>query len=383
MIKKNTDTEEYLEGMEHIQSNIMDQVLSTVSAYDPAKYSKEDVLNAIKKDRLSIEDFGALLSPAAEPLLERIAIRAKLETEKHFGNSIILFTPIYTSNYCENKCIYCGFNRDNQIHRARLSFEDVDKEMKFIAKSGLTEILILTGESKNMSNMEYIGECVKIATKHFSSIGLEVYPTNSQEYHHLHECGADYVTVFQETYDPIRYAELHLAGPKRIFSYRFNAQERALIGGMRGVAFGALLGLGDFRKDAFACGMHGYLIQRKYPHAEISFSLPRLRPFIHNEKDDNPVGEKELLQVALAYRLFMPFAGETISTRERPEFRDNITSICATKMSAGVCVGIGGRADEEKGDEQFNISDPRNVIEIRKALVDRGLQPVFNDYVRI
>ncbi|MFA6680362.1 MAG: 2-iminoacetate synthase ThiH, partial [Candidatus Methanomethylophilaceae archaeon] len=370
-------------GMEHIRSDIMDQVLSAVSTHDPSRYSKEDVLNAITKDRLDMEDFGALLSPAAEPLLEKIAIRARMETEKHFGNSVILFTPIYTSNYCENKCVYCGFNRDNQIHRARLSLEDVDKEMRFIAKSGLTEILILTGESKNMSNIEYIGECVKIATKHFSSIGLEVYPTNSQEYRYLHDCGADYVTVFQETYDPTRYAELHLAGPKRIFSYRFNAQERALIGGMRGVAFGALLGLSDFRKDAFACGIHGYLIQRKYPHAELSFSLPRLRPFIHNEEDNNPVGEKELLQVALAYRLFMPFAGETISTRERPEFRDNITSICATKMSAGVCVGIGGRADKKKGDEQFNISDPRNVIEIRKALVDRGLQPVFNDYVRI
>ncbi|MFA7150455.1 MAG: 2-iminoacetate synthase ThiH [Candidatus Methanomethylophilaceae archaeon] len=382
-MKENTDAEEYPEGMEHIESEIMSQVLDAVSIYDPAEYSREDVENALAKDHLGAEDFGALLSPAAEPLLEKIALRAREETKKHFGNSVILFTPIYTSNYCENKCIYCGFNRDNQINRARLSLEDVDKEMDFIAKSGLTEILILTGESKEMSGLKYIGECVRIAAKHFSSIGIEIYPTNSQGYRYLHECGADYVTVFQETYDPLRYAELHLAGPKRIFSYRFNAQERALIGGMRGVAFGSLLGLGDFRKDAFACGMHGHLIQRKYPYAEISFSLPRLRPFIHNDIDDNPVGEKELIQVAMAYRLFMPFAGETISTRERPGFRDMITRICATKMSAGVCVGIGGRADEEKGDEQFNISDPRNVTEVRKALVDNGLQPVFNDYVRL
>jgi 2-iminoacetate synthase len=369
--------------MEHTPTDIMDKVLRSVGSFDPMSYTISDVSRALGKDDLSVEDFAALLSPAASGSIEEMAVRAKAETRKHFGNSVCMFTPIYTSNYCTNQCVYCGFNCKNQIHRAKLTIEEVDREMGAIAATGLTEILILTGESPAMSDVEYIGECVRTAGKHFRSIGLEVYPMNSSDYAYLRGCGADYVTVFQETYDPERYAELHLSGPKRIFSYRFCAQERALMGGMRGVAFGALLGLGDFRKDAFACGLHAHFLQRKYPHAEISFSLPRLRPCISNEEDDNPVHERELLQVALAYRLFMPFAGETISTRERGEFRDSIVGLCATKISAGVCVGIGGRSEEERGDEQFEISDPRSVEEIRKALVERGLQPVFNDYVRV
>ncbi len=383
MVKEDVDAEEYHDSMEHIGSDIMERVLASTDRFDPSSYDASDVLRALSKDRIDLDDFAALLSPAADSLLERIAAKARDETRKHFGNSICMFTPIYTSNYCVNQCTYCGFNCMNRINRAKLSPDEVEEEMRAISSSGLTEILILTGESRKMSDVGYIGDCVETATRYFSSIGLEVYPMNVGEYRYLHERGADYVTVFQETYDPKRYSELHLGGPKRVFSYRFNAQERALMGGMRGVAFGALLGLGDFRKDSFSCGVHAYLLQRKYPHAEISFSLPRLRPCIANGTDDNPVHERQLLQVALAYRLLMPFAGETISTRECMEFRDNIVGLCATKISAGVCVGIGGHNGKEKGDEQFDISDPRSVEEVRKALIKRGLQPVFNDYVRV
>jgi 2-iminoacetate synthase len=294
-----------------------------------------------------------------------------------------MFTPLYVSNYCDNGCVYCAFSRDNKIQRAKLSPDDITAEMKKIAGSGLAEILILTGESRKMSGVEFIGDCVKEATKHFKTVGVEVYPLNTDEYRYLHECGADYVTVFQETYDPAKYSEVHPFGPKRMFQYRFESQERALMGGMRGVAFGALLGLGDFRKDALACGIHAYLLQRKYPHAEISFSLPRLRPFTNGKYSAETVVEGNLMQIALAYRIFMPFAGQTISSRESPEFRDMIVTLSATRISAGVSVGIGGHAEEKKGDEQFDISDPRNVEEIRQALIKRGLQPVFNDYVRL
>lgn len=383
MSKEYTDVDEYHENMETITSEIMKNVLSYVDEVDFSKFTETDVKNAISTDRLNIVDFAALLSPAAEPFIEEIAQRAKQETFKHFGNSVNIFTPLYVSNYCENGCLYCGFNRDNRIHRAKLSLEEVRSEMKKISESGLTEILILTGESRKMSDVDYIGECIKLATEYFKSIGVEIYPLNSKEYEHLHECGADYVTVFQETYDPEKYAELHPFGPKRIFSYRFNAQERALIGKMRGVSFGALLGLGDYRKDSFACGIHAYFLQRKYPHAEISFSLPRLRPFINGKYSIESVSERDLLQVSLAYRLFMPFAGQTISSREGQKFRDNIVGLSATRISAGVSVGIGGHAEEKKGDEQFDISDPRDVSEIRKALIKKGLQPVFNDYVRV
>jgi 2-iminoacetate synthase len=226
--------------------------------------------------------------------------------------------------------------------------------------------------------------CVRKAAERFSSVGLEIYPANTEDYRHLHECGADYVTVFQETYDPETYAKFHLGGPKRVMSYRFNAQERAIRGGMRGVGFAALLGLrDDWRKDAYCCGMHAYLLQRKYPHAEIAFSLPRLRPTSSHRSDDVKVSESNLLQVAMAYRLFMPFASETISTRESPRFRDGIVGICATKISAGSSVEIGGHSDvKNKGDGQFELSDTRGVAEVREALVKEGLQPVFNDYVR-
>lgn len=374
----------YMPHMEAVDGSLMESVLEAERSFDPGAYTSADVLRALSSERLDPYDFGALLSPAAVPHLERIAERARRITRDHFGNSVCMFTPIYCSNYCDNRCVYCGFNHDNDIKRARLTPEEVEVEMSNIASTGLTDILILTGESRTCSDLEYLAMCVRTARRHFESIGLEVYPLNSGEYGYLHSCGADYVTVFQETYDPVRYKQLHRGGAKRIFSYRFNAQERALMGGMRGVAFGALLGLhSDWRRDAFSCGMHGYLLQRKYPWAEISYSLPRLRPCSSHREDDTAVGERDLLQVAMAYRLFMPFAGETISTRELPRFRDGIVNICATKISAGTSVRIGGHSDvKDQGDGQFDLSDTRGVEEVRAALRDMGLQPVFNDYVR-
>lgn len=374
----------YLEGMEILDSDVDKQVLEAVAAYDYDSCTEADVRAAIYRDNRTLEDFGALLSPAALPLLEEIAQMAQKETRKHFGNSVMMFTPLYISNYCSNYCIYCGFNCHNKIRRAKLNEEEIGREMQEIAKSGLQEILLLTGESPEMSDVSYIGEAIRIARKYFKVIGLEVYPTNSDNYHYWHECGADYVTVFQETYNPDKYETLHLAGNKRIFPYRMNSQERALKGGMRGVGFAALLGLDDFRKDAFATGTHAWLLQRKYPQAEIAFSCPRLRPILNNDRI-NPmdVHEAQLLQVVCAYRLLLPFASITVSTRECQRVRDNLVSICATKISAGVDVGIGGRTGEEKGDEQFEIDDTRNVQEVYDAVLARGLQPVMNDYIYV
>lgn len=376
---------EYLPDMEQIDSDIKDKVIEAMNAYEPDKYTENDVLQALEHDTKTIEDFKALLSPAALPFLEEIAQQAQAETRKHFGNSINMFTPLYISNYCENYCIYCGFNCHNKIHRAKLNYEEIEKEMQAIAKTGLQEVLLLTGESKKMSDVEYIGEACKIARKYFKVVGLEVYPMNSDEYSYVQKCGADYVTVFQETYNSDKYETLHLAGHKRVFPYRLETQERALMGGMRGVGFAALLGLSDFRKDAFATGIHAYLIQRKYPHSEIAFSCPRLRPIINNDKiNPKDVHEPQLLQVICAYRLFMPFASITISTRECQRFRDNIVQIAATKISAGVDVGIGGHSDgEKKGDEQFEISDGRNVKEVYDALCKNGMQPVMSDYIYV
>ena len=386
--KNRTNHMEYMPDMEVLDSDIDKQVIAAMNNYDYDKYTAKDVENAINAVNRTPEDFSALLSPAALPYLEQMAQAAKIEKEKHFGNSICFFTPIYIANYCENYCIYCGFNCHNKIKRAKLNYEEIEEEMQAIAKTGLQEVLILTGESKKMSSVEYIGEACKIARKYFKVIGLEVYPMNSDEYAYLHKCGADYVTVFQETYNSDKYETLHLSGHKRIYPYRLNAQERALKGGMRGVGFAALLGLDDFRKDAFATGMHAYLLQRKYPHAEIAFSCPRLRPIINNDRiNPKDVHEAQLLQVVTAYRLFMPFASITVSTRECARVRDNLMNIAATKISAGVSTGIGSHSDDiedsDKGDEQFEISDGRDVKEVYNDLVKIGLQPVMSDYIYV
>lgn len=386
-LKKNrTNHMEYLPDMEVLESDIQQKVIDAMNNYDYDKYTAKDVLNAINKSNRTPEDFAALLSPAALPYLEQMAEAAKDEKERHFGNSICFFTPIYIANYCENYCIYCGFNCHNKIKRAKLNAQEIEEEMEAIARSGLQEILILTGESKKMSSVEYIGEACKIARKYFKVVGLEVYPMNSDEYAYLHKCSADYVTVFQETYNSDKYETLHLAGHKRVFPYRLNAQERALKGGMRGVGFAALLGLDDFRKDAFATGMHAYLLQRKYPQAEIAFSCPRLRPIINNDRiNPKDVHEAQLLQVVTAYRLFMPFASITVSTRECARVRDNLMNIAATKISAGVSTGIGSHSEDieekDRGDEQFEISDGRDVKQVYDDLVKIGLQPVMSDYI--
>ena len=383
---------EYLPGMEIIQSDVCENVMAQMNSYDYAKYTARDVRAALEHETCSVEDFKALLSPAAEPFLEQMAQRARLETSKHFGNTVYLFTPLYIANYCENYCVYCGFNCYNHINRMKLTPEQIEHEMKVIADSGMEEILLLTGESRAQSSVEYIGEACKLARKYFRMVGLEIYPVNTDEYRYLHECGADYVTVFQETYDTDKYETLHLMGHKRVWPYRFDAQERALRGGMRGVAFSALLGLSDFRKDALASAMHVYYLQRKYPYAEMSLSCPRLRPIINNDKI-NPldVHEKQLCQVLCAYRIFLPFVGITVSSRESAEFRNGIVKIAATKVSAGVSTGIGDHeskysgkeSDGAQGDEQFEIDDGRSLDKMYQDITEEGLQPVLNDYLYV
>ena len=383
---------EYLPDMEIIDSDVCSNVMDQMNSFDYSKYTAKDVKAALEHERCSIEDFKALLSPAAEPFLEQMAQRARTETGKHFGNTVYLFTPLYIANYCENYCVYCGFNCYNHIKRMKLSMEQIEHEMKVIADSGMEEILILTGESRGQSDVKYIGEACKLARKYFRMVGLEIYPVNTDEYRYLHECGADYVTVFQETYDAEKYETLHLFGHKRVWPYRFDAQERALRGGMRGVAFSALLGLSDFRKDALASALHVYYLQRKYPYAEMSLSCPRLRPIINNDKI-NPldVHEKQLCQILCAYRIFLPFVGITVSSRESAEFRNGIVKIAATKVSAGVSTGIGDHeskysgkeSDGVQGDEQFEIDDSRSLDRMYRDIADEGLQPVLNDYLYV
>ena len=230
-----TNHMEYMDGMEVLDSDIKDKVRAAMQSYDYNAYTDADVRTALanaKQGHCGIEDFKALLSPAALPHLEEMAALAQKERLAHFGDCVYIFTPLYIANYCENYCVYCGFNCYNHIHRKKLTEAEMEAEMKVIADSGIEEILMLTGESRAVSDVKYIGEACKLARKYFRNIGLEIYPVNTDEYHYLHECGADYITVFQETYNPDKYETLHLMGHKRVWPYRFDAQERALRGGV-------------------------------------------------------------------------------------------------------------------------------------------------------
>ena len=381
------DHMKYLPGMEVIDSDMLDQVVAIRNSFNNDDFTDKDVRLALSKEHLDPRDFMALLSTAAAPFLEEMAQKAHLVTRRHFGNNITILTPIYFANYCDNYCIYCGFNSHNKIKRARLTDEELHRECKNIADTGIEEVIMLTGESPKMSDIKYIGNAVKIASQYFRVINMEIYPVNSEDYKYLHECGADYVTVFQETYNSDKYATLHLAGHKRIFPYRFYSQERAILGGMRGVGFAALLGLDDYQKDALATGMHAWLMQRKYPHAEISLSCPRLCPIINNDKiNPKDVDERKLTQIICAYRLFMPYACIVVSSRESARYRNAIMKIAATKVSASVCVGIGGHLENdgsEMGDEQFEITDGRSFDQMYSDIKGMGLQPVTSEYINL
>lgn len=386
-----TNHMEYAEDMDRISSDVMQRVIDAMDSCDYNCYTGSDVKRALLHENCGIEDFKALLSPAALPYIEEMAARAKRETCKHFGNTVYMFTPLYIANYCANYCVYCGFNCYNDISRKKLTGEEIEQEMKIIAESGIEEILLLTGENRKVSGVEYIGQACSLGRKYFRNVGLEIYPVNVDEYRYLHQCGADYITVFQETYNSERYEKLHLLGRKRCYPYRFEAQERAIMGGMRGVAFSALLGLDDFRRDAFATAMHVYYLQRKYPHVEYSLSCPRLRP-IKNNSGIRPldVHERQLCQILCAYRIFLPYVGITVSSRENAQFRNGIVKIAATKVSAGVSTGIGdheskykGKDKADTGDEQFQIADERTFDKMYDDMRSGGLQPVLNDYIYV
>ncbi|MDP4104231.1 MAG: 2-iminoacetate synthase ThiH, partial [Bacillota bacterium] len=201
MQRKRVDHMQYMDGMEAIDSDIMEKVLAAREQYNYEQYTSYDVEKTLNKEQLSLEDYRIILSPAALPYLEDMARKAMSETRKHFGNSISLFTPLYIANYCENECVYCGFKATNKINRATLSFDEGEDELKAIAATGLKEILLLTGESRHKSDVEYIGKTVKLAAKYFSTVGIEIYPLNSDEYRFLQSCGADFVSVYQETYN--------------------------------------------------------------------------------------------------------------------------------------------------------------------------------------
>jgi len=341
------------------------------------------ILSVINKDRINELEFLMLLSEKAAKYIELMAQKSKKLTLQYFGKVIFLYTPLYVANYCVNQCVYCGFNISNDIARKKLTKEELEKEAEIISQTGLKHILILTGESRTHSSVDYIKECVEVLIKYFCSISIEVYPLETDEYRELIEAGVDGLTIYQEVYNEEIYKKLHLKGPKRNYRFRLDAPERACIAGMRSVNIGALLGLDDWRKEAFFTGLHAHYLQNKYPDTEISVSMPRIRPHTGAFQPRVKVDDRSFVQIMLAFRLFMPRIGITLSTRERAEFRDNLIGLGVTKMSAGSSTEVGGHALTSKTEGQFDICDTRSVKEMSEFIYSKGYQPVFKDWQAI
>lgn len=348
--------------------------------------SSQDVERAIGARRPDINHFLSMLSPAAYPYLEEMAAKAREITLRYFGKTIQLYTPLYLSNYCENRCAYCGFNTDNPIERRRLSLEEVEKEARAIALTGLKHILILTGESNRMSPVSYIKECVRILKKYFSSISIEIYALTEDEYADLISEGVDGLTIYQEAYDEEVYKKMHPAGPKSDYSFRLDAPERGANAGMRNINIGVLLGIDDWRREAFWLGLHARYLQDAFSDVEIGVSLPRIRPHEGSFVVPYKVDDRAMVQIITALRIFLPRLAISISTREEPVFRENLVAIGLTRMSAGSSTYVGGHtAGIANADEhpQFEISDKRSVAEMMAALQRRGYQPVLKDWLNI
>lgn len=352
-----------------------------------------DIERVLAKKVLNEKDFLLFLSPVAGNYLEEIAQRANSETLRIFGRSVQLFTPLYLANYCTNRCLYCGFSARREIERKMLSRKEVEAEARVIAKTGLRKILALTGDAPLRTGAKYLASCLEVLSSHFSSVGIEVPSMTVAEYAMQVEAGADSMTMFQETYNPKRYAELHPQGPKRDFIFRLDAPERAVLGGMRAVNLGPLLGLDDWRRDVFIVGLHAAFLMEKYPGIEVSISLPRMRP--HEESGEvkfqpRSVSDRDFVQALVSLRCFLPQAGITMSSREPAWLRDKLLPLGVTRVSAGVCTAVGGHAKEEKQrlegrsekpSPQFNISDERSVDEMAEDLYRMGYQPVFADWL--
>lgn len=345
-----------------------------------ASVTSHDVRRVLAGPCRAPGDLLALLSPAAAPYLEEMAGRASQLTLQHFGRTIQLFTPLYLSNYCANHCVYCGFNATNAIPRSQLTLEQVEIEARAIAATGLRQLLILTGESRAKASPEYLEACLGVLRRHFPSVSMEIYAMEQGEYERMVRAGVDGLTLFQETYDEALYAKLHPRGPKRDYRFRLDAPERGCRAGMRVVNIGALLGLGDWRTDALLTGLHAAYLQRKYPETDIAVSLPRMRPHAGEFQPASIVSDAELVQIMLAFRLFLPRLGITISTRETARLRDNLLPLGVTRMSAGVSTAVGGHSQEGDKVGQFEISDDRSVDAMCAMLKERGFQPVFADW---
>ena len=343
----------------------------------------EDVINSIEKNKLTEYDYLNLLSPKGVDHLEQMAVKASRLTRQHFGNVIMLYLPIYVSNYCTSNCVYCGFSQKNHIKRRHMKYDEIEREAKEISKNGIGNILLLTGEAKGLVDREYLSGAMKVLQKYFSSVSMEVMPLEEKEYRYLVDNGLDGLTVYQETYDEKRYSEVHLSGEKKDFKYRLDTPERGAKAGIRSIGIGALLGLGEIKSDAFRTGLHLKYLMDNYPNSEFSISFPRVNEAEGNLRDSYTVDDITFVHILLANRIFQPKAGITISTRESSKMRDNLLFLGVTKFSAGSKTEVGGYSHENQSTAQFEITDRREVDDIVKAIRSKGLEIEYKDWERL
>ena len=343
----------------------------------------DGALRAMMSEEITAEGLKKLLCSSSERVIEEAALRAYEGTVRNFGKVVHLYTPLYLSSFCDNECAYCGFKSGNNVKRRTLTVDEVKREAEYIYSKGLRNVLILTGGSRKEAPLEYIKSCVRELRKKFTSVSIEIYELTSQEYRELVDEGVDGLVLYQEVYDKEIYDRVHISGAKKNYRFRLEAPERALSAGMRTVNIGPLLGLGQWRKEIFFTAMHAAFLEKRFPWAEISVSVPRIRPQISDFEAVSKVSDKDLVQIVTSLRLFLPRVGITLSTRERSSLRDMLITVGVTRMSAGSTTRVGGHTmtDDPVPLEQFEILDGRSVEEIKQMLRTRGYQPVLKDWV--
>lgn len=339
-----------------------------------------DVERALNRTRRDIEDFKALISPAAAPYLEQMAQISHRITQKRFGKTIQLYAPLYLSNECQNICTYCGFSYDNKIKRKTLSAFEIIQEAEYLKKQGFEHVLLVTGEATNTVGVDYMKNAIKLLRPHFANISIEVQPLEEEEYKTLVAEGLYAVLVYQETYHKENYKIHHTKGKKSNFDYRLDTPDRLGNAGIHKIGLGVLIGLEDWRVDNFFTALHVGYLERKFWQTKYSISFPRLRPATGLIEPKVVISDKELVQLICAWRIFNEEIELSISTRENEIFRDNVIKLGATTMSAGSRTNPGGYAVEPESLEQFEIDDSRTVAEVKEMIEHKGYKPVWKDW---
>ncbi|MGM0579175.1 MAG: 2-iminoacetate synthase ThiH [Bacteroidota bacterium] len=341
-----------------------------------------DVEKALSTKHRTLEDFKALISPAAAPYLEEMAQISRQITQKRFGKTVQLFVPMYLSNECHNICTYCGFSFNNKIKRKTLTKAEILEEVTEIKKQGFDHILLVTGEANHTVHVDYFIKAMEVIKPHFSNISIEVQPLDEDEYQELQQAGLNAVLVYQETYHRAKYKDYHPKGKKSNFDYRLETPDRIGRAGMHKIGLGVLLGLEDWRTDSFFCAMHLQYLEQTYWQTKYSLSFPRIRPAEGVVPEEQSITDKELVQLICAYRLLNEEVELSISTRESESFRNNIFKLGITSMSAGSKTNPGGYSVEEESLEQFEISDERTAIQIAELISNNSYEPVWKDWDR-